>query len=293
MELFIQQLLNGLSAGSQYALWAVGYGLVYQVLGLMHFAHGDTILVGAFLAFTFLVTVALPLPIALLLVIAATGLLAVLVERSVYRPLVVRGETMAAFIAALGAAYILRNVVALIWGNEPKVFPSVLPQETIQIGGVYLSIGPLFSLGVAVVVVVAFTAFLRTSRHGQAILAIAQDRTVASLMGIPTARLITLVYVLSAAIGVIGAVLFLDQFATLRTTTGFLITMKAFVAAIVGGIGRIEGAIIGGLLIGVFEAMMISYVSSLYSSALVFGLLTVLLIIRPRGLVGRRELIKL
>lgn len=292
MQLFVQQLLNGLATGSQYALWAVGYGLVYQVLGLMHFAHGDTMLVGLYIAFALFVTLSLPIYVALPLVVLFVAILAVIVERGVYRPLVKRGDTISAFIAALGAAYILRNLVILGWGSAAKAFPHVIPETVIEVGGLYLNSTPLVTLATAIAVVTGFTMFLKRTKHGQAILALAQDRETAALMGIPTSRMISAIYALSGIIGIIGALLFMTKAGGLRTTIGFFMTLKAFVAAIIGGIGRIEGAVLGGLLLGVLEALVISYVSSLYSQAIVFSLLGLMLIVRPSGLFGREEVVK-
>lgn len=293
MITFLQQLINGLGTGSQYALWAVGYGLVYQVLGLMHFAHGDTILLAMYVGFSLIVTMSLPLYIALPIILLVAGILAACVERTVYAPLVRRNENVSAFIAALGAAYVLRNIISLGWGPQVKVFPQEIPAKTFSIGSLDVSVGPLIMLGVALAVVTAFVAFLRFSKHGQAVVALAQDRSTAALMGIPVGRMITLIYALSGVIGVIGAFLFFSTYGLMQTTDGFFITLKAFVAAMIGGIGRIEGAVLGGLLLGMIEALLIGYVSTTYSDAIEFALLAVLLVVRPRGLLGRKELVKL
>lgn len=293
MRLLLQQLVNGLGRGSEYALWTVGYGLVYQVLGLMHFAHGDTLLLCLYIGFTFVVGLAFPFWAAALIAIAAGALLAMTVERTVYRPLVVRNDTISAFIAALGGAYILRNIATLIWGRENKVFPDVFPQSFVDAGGITFSTTPFIVLGIALVVVVVFVFFLKRTKTGQAIVLIAQDRATTPLMGIPVSRMVTLVYALSGIIGVVGALLFLATNRQLDPTIGFFMTLKAFVAAIVGGIGRIEGALLGGLILGVLEAFIIGYVSSAFVDAIVFTVLGAILIIRPAGLFGRRELVKL
>lgn len=292
MEEFVQQLLNGVGRGSQYALWTVGYGLVFQVLGLMHFAHGDTLLLGLYIGFSFVVTLALPFGVAAILVVGAAAILAALVERSIYRPLVSRNDTVSAFIAALGAAFILRNIATLVWGRKELGFPSILPSTTFRIGNVVLQSTPLVMLAIALAVVGSFSLFLKMSRHGQAIVAVAQSRRTSSLMGINVSRFITIIYALSGALGMIGAIMFVSQFGVLNSDVGFFITMKAFFAAIVGGLGRIEGAVLGGLLLGVLEALIIGYVSGLFVDAFVFGLLALVLIVRPTGLIGRSELRK-
>jgi branched-chain amino acid transport system permease protein len=292
MSELAQQVVNGLGTGSQYALWAVGYGLVFQVLGLMHFAHGDTLLVGLYIAFSLIVTLALPIWIAFVIVIAAGAVLAAGVERVVYRPLVKRDNPMAAFCAALGAAYILRNVVTLGWGHDPKIFPDTLRGSSVTVGDTVFNTVPMIALAVTLGVVGAFTLFLRRHRWGQAITMVAQDRTTAGLMGIPVYRVIALVYALSGAIGMVGGLLFVSQFGALDPLVGLSITLKAFVAALIGGLGRLGGAVLGGLLLGVVEALVIGYISSLYSDAVVFGLLAVILIARPQGLFGRAEDVK-
>jgi branched-chain amino acid transport system permease protein len=293
MNTLLQQLINGVDTGSQYALWAVGYGLVYQVLGLMHFAHGDTLLLGMYIGFAFVVTLTLPLPIALALTVLVAAVLASLVERTVYAPLVRRNQNVSAFIAALGAAYILRNIDTLGWGQGVQVFPRVLPSGAISVGSFTFNTGPMIDLATALVVVALFVCFLRFTKHGQAVVALAQDRETASLMGIPVGRLITGIYALSGAIGVVGAFLYFNEFGLIQSTDGFFITLKAFVAAMIGGIGRIEGAVLGGLLLGVTEAMLIQYVSSQYTDALEFALLAIILVVRPTGFFGRREVVKL
>jgi branched-chain amino acid transport system permease protein len=293
MTELLQQIVNGLGTGSQYALWAVGFGLVFQALGLMHFAHGDTLLVGLYIAFSLLVTLTFPIWLAFCIVIATGGLLAAVVERTVYRPLIKRDNTMAAFCAALGAAYILRNVATLGWGHDAHIFPQSLAGSTFHVGGAVFSTIPIIALTVTLTVVGLFTLFLRTHRWGQAIVMVAQDRSTAGLMGIPVFRVISLVYVLSGMIGMIGALLYVGQYGSLDPLVGISITLKSFVAALIGGLGRIGGALLGGMLLGVSEALVIGYVSSLYSDAVVFGLLAIIIVARPQGLFGRVEDVKL
>jgi branched-chain amino acid transport system permease protein len=290
---FVQQLVNGLGIGSLYALWAVGYGLVFQVLGLMHFAHGDTLLVALYLAFTLIVVLQVPIWLSLVIVILIAGTLAMVVERTVYRPLVRRGNLMAAFSAALGGAYILRNITTLTWGHDARIFPSLLRETSWELAGAVFPATPVVALAVTLVIIAAFGLFLRRHRLGQAISVVAQDRSTAALMGIPVYRIVALVYALSGAVGIVGALLYVGQFGSLSPIIGISITLKAFVAALIGGLGRVEGALLGGLLIGVLETFTIAYVSSLYSDAVVFTLLAIVLVARPQGLMGRVETVKL
>ena len=200
---------------------------------------------------------------------------------------------MAAFSAALGAAYVLRNIVTLGWGHDTQIFPSILRGSTVNVGGIVLSTVPFVALAISLTVVTLFTLFLKRHRRGQAIIAVAQDRSTGALMGIPVYATISLVYALSGAIGIIGAILYVGRFGALTPLTGIFITLKAFVAALIGGLGRIGGAVLGGLLLGILETMVNGYVSSVYSEAIVFSLLALILVVRPSGLVGRQELVKL
>jgi branched-chain amino acid transport system permease protein len=290
---FLQQLVNGLSTGSQYALWCVGYGLVYQVLGLMHFAHGDTLMFAAFVALT-LLALGVPIWIVLLAAMLLAAVLAIGIERGVYRPLMSRGQIFMAFIAAMAAGYVLRNIVQLIWGVEPRVFPeNMLPSGGFAIGEIRIGWIAIINFSVAIIVVVAFQSYLRYARSGQAITAVAQDRATAELMGIPVSRVVALVYGLSGAIGMLGLFMYLSNFRTITIALGFAITLKAFIAAIIGGIGSIRGALLGGLTLGVLEALVAGYISTLLMDGIVILVLVGFLLIRPNGIVGTRETVKL
>ena len=186
MNQFLQQLVNGMSTGSQYALWCVGYGLVYQVLGLMHFAHGDTLMFAAFVALT-LLALGVPIWIVLGAAMLLAALLAIGIERAVYRPLMSRGQIFMAFIAAMAAGFVLRNVVQLIWGVEPRVFPeNMLPTSSFMIGDVRVGWIAVINFATALVVVAAFQLFLNYAKTGQAITAVAQDRSTAAHMVKPS-----------------------------------------------------------------------------------------------------------
>lgn len=287
MELLIQQLINGLAIGSQYALWAVGYGLVYQVLGLMHFAHGDTIVFSGLVAFS-LVTGGIPFGFAILIAAVVGGIIAILIEKFGYGPLMARDQVFLSFVAALAIAYVLRNVGTAIWGVGTQVFPQdILPDPVVNLGGIDLRLFPVFSLVIAIGVVIAFQAYLDHSKGGRAIRAVAQEREVATLMGVPTKRIVATVYALSAAIGVLGLSLYVGSTRTLTVGLGFAITLKAFVAVILGGMGSIKGTVYAGIAIGVLEALVSTYISARAVDLLVFSILIIALIIRPQGFAGR------
>lgn len=293
MTYFLQQVINGVAVGSQYALWCVGYGLVYQVLGLMHFAHGDTLIFAAFFAST-LVVAGVPIWIALLAAMALAAIMAVTIERTIYRPLLSRQQLFMAFIAAMAAGFVLRNLVQIFWGVQPRVFPEgILPSGSIHVGELRITYLAIMNLAVALVVVAAFQVFLTRSRHGQAITAVSQDRSTAELMGIRVNRIVALVYGLSGAIGMIGVFLYISNFRTITIGLGFVITLKAFIAAIIGGIGSIRGAVLGGMTLGILEAMITAYFSSTLLEATVVLCLIVFILVRPTGIVGVKETVKL
>jgi branched-chain amino acid transport system permease protein len=288
----IQQIINGLGVGAQYALWAVGYGLVYQVLGLMHFAHGDTLIFATLVCYA-LLTVHVPFLAALVVAMFAAAAVSVLIEKAVYRPLVSRGEMFLAFVGALGAAYLLRNVDTLVWGVNTKVFPYSFPSGGIDVGALSIPYITLLNLACAIAVIVAFELFLSRARYGQAIVAVAQDRGAAALMGIKVGTVVALVYALSGAVGVLGSTLYVAETHTIQISLGFTITLKAFIAAILGGIGSVRGALTGGLLLGVLEALIQGYVSTLFVDAILFAILIGFLLVRPTGISGRRVLARL
>lgn len=293
MNLFIQQLINGLSIGSQYALWTVGYGLVYQVLGLMHFAHGDTLIFAAYV-FTTLLIAGAPLWLAAIIAMIVAAIIAILIERGLYRPLMSRKQIFMAFIAAMAAGFILRNIVQLIWGVSPvTISEGLFPSETFFVGDFRITSTAILNVVIALAVVVAFQIFLKKSRHGMAITAVSQDRETAELMGINVNRIVAFVYGLSGVIGMLGLVLYVTNFRTITIDLGFAITLKAFIAAIIGGIGSIRGAFIGGLALGVLESMVGAYISTTLSDAIVIAILIVFLLFRPNGFIGIKRAIKL
>lgn len=293
MSFFVQQFINGLGTGSQYALWCVGYGLVYQVLGLMHFAHGDSLLFSIFVASSLMV-IGVPFWLVVILGCILAAAIAITIERVLYRPIMSRGLTFLAFIAAMAGGYVLRSLVQVIWGVQPRTFPEgLIPSGVYTIGQIHIGTMQMMNLAVALVVVVVFSFYLSRTRTGQAILAVAQDRYACDLMGISVSKIVALVYGLSGAIGFIGVVLYAVNYRSVAISLGFGITMKAFIAAILGGIGSIRGAVFGGLALGLLEAFTAAYISTTLMDAIVTGFLIIFLLFRPYGITGRRELVKL
>lgn len=289
MHTFIQLLVQGIEQGSVYALWALSYSLVYQMLGLMNFAFGDTLLLGLYLVVALVTLEHVPLWLALLGALATTTALFILVERQVYSRFVRRGQAEMGFIAAIACAYIFRNAGTAMLGNEPIAFPSILSNHVYTVAGIRLNSNGLIILVVTGMLLVALVLYFRYTRIGRAIGLVGQDRRMAAIIGIPTGRIITLVYGVSGVLGLVGAVLFANLSTGVSSTSGFYITFQAFVAATVGGAGSLAGSVVGGLALGVVEAMAVGYVSGNFAQAIGWTVMAAVVLVRPRGLLGRVE----
>ena len=281
----IKQIFNGLAAGSIYALIAVGYNMVYGILGLINFAHGDIYMFGTFIALTLLAT-AIPAPIAILLALIAGGVIAMLVERFAYRP-VRNAPRVVPMISALAAALILRNIAQIIWGTQTVPFPALIPTHTINVGSIQFNSLQLLVLAIALVLTGIFAMIIRFTKVGKATRSVAQDIPASKLMGIDVNRIITYVYFSGGFFGVAGGVLFAMYYA-IWIGMGFLGTMFAWIACIIGGIGSIEGAFTGGILLGLLQSLISGYISSSYRDAITYTIVMIILIFRPTGIFGRR-----
>jgi branched-chain amino acid transport system permease protein len=290
MHLFGQLVIEGVEQGSIYALWAIGYAVVYQLLGLMNFAFGDALLLSLYVVIALVTNTGVPVWAAILCAIAISALLSMLIERGVYTHFVSRGQGEAGFIAALACAYILRNVATTLEGNQPQAFPTLFNSSTINVAGLTLSSGGLIVLGICLGTIGGFALFLRLTRVGRAIVLTGQDRASAAIVGMPVRRIVTVVYGVSGALGMIGAILFADLFNGVNSTTGFYITFQAFIAATVGGAGSLTGAFIGGIALGLVESLSVGYVSGTFAQALAWTAMAAIALLRPRGILGRREI---
>lgn len=286
MRLFVNVVISGLGLGAIYALFALGYSLVYSILGLMNLSHGDVFMLGTFIGFGFLEAGASPL-IAVAVGVMAGGLLATTVDQTAYRPLRATGDNLGPLIAALGVALIFRNIATASFGVRTKFFPPLVGEGNVTILGSPVSIVPLISLALAAAFIVAFNAFLQRARWGWAIQAAAQDLPTARLMGVPVTRTVALVYFLAGAMGVLGGVLYASVFSVLFIGMGWIGTLKAFTAAILGGIGNLYGAVLGGLMLGLMESLSSVYISSQYRDAISFGIVILVFLLRPQGLLGK------
>jgi len=290
MEYFLAQLTNGLAAGSIYALIAIGYSMIFGVLQLINFAHGDIYMFGTFVAVTLLLW-NVPALLAIPLALAFGAALGMLVERVAYRPLR-NANRMVPTVSAIGAALILRNTAQLIWGTFTVPFPLAIRAPTYQVFGIGISGVQVFVFCITAVLMLGFHWFVTRSLTGKAMRAVQQDADAAGYMGIPVNRIITLVYALGAALGVAGGILFAANYNTVFVLMGFTGTLKGFTAAVIGGIGNLQGAFLGGLLLGVIEALTAGYISSGYRDAIAFAALILILLVRPQGLLGTRRVNK-
>ncbi len=295
MDFILQQFINGVTVGGIYALIALGYTMVYGVLKLINFAHGDLCILGAFIGLTTLTSGAfggLSTPVLLVLafiiamiVVAVAGLL---LDQFAYKPLR-NAHRLSAVVSALGASMLIENGIMLIWGPNVQVFPSdLLPNITWQIGGAYLSFVQLLIIVGAFVLMAALYFFVHHTRLGTAIRAAAIDKDAARLMGINVDRVIALVFIIGPVLGAVGGLFIGLYYRQTYFTMGWSYGLSAFIAAIIGGIGNIPGAMLGGLVLGLFNAFAAGYVSSSWQDAITFALLIAILLVRPSGLLGER-----
>jgi len=296
MDEFFQQLTNGLAVGSIYALIALGYTMVYGVLKLINFAHGDLFTIGAYLGMTLLASLALherigPILGIVVLALMVMGLVAILgavLERTAYRPLR-ESPRLSAVVSALGASIFLQNAVMLIYGARFQVYPEDLVTETsVDLFGIFVPAVRILVLFVSLALMAGLYAFIQKTRIGTAIRAAAIDQDAARLMGIDVNRVILLVFLIGPALGGAAGLLVGLQYGQINFTMGWTYGMKAFTAAILGGIGNIPGAMLGGLILGVIEALGSAYISIAWKDAIAFFVLILILIVRPTGLLGER-----
>ena len=301
MNEFLQQLINGLAVGGIYALVALGYTMVYGVLKLINFAHGDIFTIGAYLGMTLLASgvlsgnlaPVLAVGLVVVIVFGLVALLGVALERVAYRPLR-KANRLAAVVSALGASIVLQNAVMLIYGARVYVYPeNLIPTLTFNIFGLNVPVMRIIVIVSSLVLMLALYAFINRTRMGTAIRAVAIDQGAARLMGINVDRVISLVFFIGAGLGGVAGVMVGTYYGQIDFTMGWSYGLKAFTAAILGGIGNIPGAMIGGLLLGVIEALGASYLAMAWKDAIAFLVLILILIIRPTGLLGERVADKL
>jgi branched-chain amino acid transport system permease protein len=288
MELFINQLINGLNTGSIYALVAIGYTMVYGIIKLINFAHGEIMMFGAYFAFIFAFMLPFELPFIAIIVISMTfaALMGMLIERIAYKKLRT-APRISALITAIGMSLFLQNLALLIFGATPKVMKPLISTEPIDIFGFSVARLTVLTIGLSIFFMIVLTLFVNKTKPGKAMRAVSQDKEAALLMGINVNSIISLTFAVGSALGALGGVFYAMAYTNVESTLGVMPGLKAFIAAVFGGIGNIQGAMIGGYLIGIIETFVKAYISSKWVDAIVFGLLIVILLFKPSGLLGK------
>ena len=286
--IFLSNLVNGISLGSIYAIIALGYTMVYGLAKMLNFAHGDVIMVGAYITFCAAQYWNMPLPVSLLIAMLVCTALGITIEKLAYKPLR-QATSLAVLITAIGMSYLLQNTALLIWGANPKVFPDMLDIGSISLfGGQLLIKGEtLITILVNIVIMVGLTLFISRSRTGKAMRCVSEDRGAAELMGINVNTTISVTFAIGSALTAIAGLLLCSSYPMLQPTTGSMPGIKAFTAAVFGGIGSIPGAMLGGILLGVIEILGKAYISTELGDAIVFAVLIIVLLVRPTGLLGK------
>ena len=288
---FIEQFINGLRTGSIYALIAIGYTMVYGIAKMINFAHGDIIMVGAYALYFSISVLGLPVPVALLLTVIVCSVLGVLIEKIAYKPLR-KAQPLAVLITAIGMSFFLQSSSLLIFGSTPIPFQSVIPNENIKVGPVIISSITLVTLVVTAVAMILLTLFINKTKLGSAMRAVSEDKGAAELMGINVNSTISMTFAIGSALAAVAGILYISQYQSMKPTLGALPGIKAFVAAVLGGIGSIPGAMLGGILLGLIESVSKAYISTELADAIVFGVLIVVLLFRPSGLLGKKKIVK-
>ena len=285
----LQYLVNGISIGAVYAIIALGYTMVYGIAKMLNFAHGDIIMVGAYISFCVTNYLGLPAIVSVIAAMAFCTVLGILIEGLAYRPL--RGTpSLAVLITAIGVSYFLQNAAQLIWGSAAKNYTSVITMAPIMLfdGQLVISGEVILTVVVSVVVMVGLTLFTGKTRTGKAMRAVSEDRDAAQLMGINVNQTISTTFAIGSALAAVAGVLMCSTIPTLQPTTGSMPGIRAFTAAVFGGIGSIPGAMLGGILLGIIETFAKAYISTQFSDAIVFSVLIIILLVKPAGLLGKQ-----
>jgi branched-chain amino acid transport system permease protein len=306
MDIFLQQILNGLVLGSIYALIALGYTMVYGVLGIINFAHGEVLMFGALIALVviknllaFFPTIPLWLILVVALLVAMSGcaVLSFYIEKIAYRPLR-NAPRLVPLISAIGMSILLQTIAMIIWGRTPLNFPQLLPEQSLAIfgTGALVTVKELIIMLTALIVMVALLFLVKKTRFGRAIRATAENPQVAGLMGVNTTRVISYTFILGGALAALDGVMIASNYGSAHFYMGFMPGLKAFTAAVLGGIGNIPGAMLGGLLLGIIEALGAGYIGTLsggifgsnYQDIFAFLVLILVLVFRPSGILGEK-----
>ena len=290
---FLSHLINGISLGSIYAIIALGYTMVYGIAKMLNFAHGDVIMVGAYVCFFALNSFGLPVPVSILMAMLVCTVLGIVIERLAYKPLRA-APSLAVLITAIGVSYFLQNGAQLLWSSNPRVFPSIFENASIKLfdGQLILSLNTIVTIVACTIIMIGLQLFTDKTKIGKAMRACSEDKDAAVLMGINVNRTISVTFAIGSALAAIAGVLLCTAYPLLKPTTGSMPGIKAFTAAVFGGIGSIPGAFLGGVLLGIIEIFAKAYISTELSDAIVFLVLILVLLIRPAGLLGKKTVVK-
>ena len=282
---FLSYLISGISLGSVYAIIALGYTMVYGIAKMLNFAHGDVIMVGGYISFCAVSYMGLPVVVSVLIAMLVCTVLGIIIEGLAYKPLR-SAPSLAVLITAIGVSYFLQNSALLIWGASPKVYtPAVSGQ--LELGELSITYVSLLTVVVCVVIMIALTLFTGKTKLGKAMRAVSEDKSAALLMGINVNRTISMTFAIGSALAAVAGVLLCSFNTSLMPTTGSMPGIKAFTAAVFGGIGSIPGAFLGGILLGIIESIAKAYISTQLANSIVFAVLIVVLLVRPAGLLGK------
>lgn len=286
MQLFMQQMVNGVALGSIYALIALGYTMVYGTIRLINFAHGDIYMMGAFIGFYLITVLEMNLLLAMIITMATTAILGVVIERIAYKPLR-NSSRVAGLITAIGVSYFLQNIMIYFLGPEVRAFPSPLETQIFRVFGLVINSKQILVVAVTIVMMISLHLIVNKSKMGKAMRAVAVDSEAAQLMGIDVDRVISFTFALGSALAGMAGILVGIYYNSIQPTMGVAMGLKAFIAAVIGGVGSIPGAMVGGYLIGVLETIVTVMGGSMYKDAVVYGLLIVILLVLPSGLFGK------
>lgn len=286
---FLNYLINGISLGSVYAIIALGYTMVYGIAKMLNFAHGDVIMIGGFVVFTMSTRMGVSPVIAVLVSVVVCTLLGMTIERIAYKPLR-NASSLAVLITAIGVSYFLQNLALIIFGSDIKLFTSVVKVKPLVLldGQITITGETIVTICACMIIMVVLSLFIKKTKAGQAMLAVSEDKGAAQLMGVNVNATISLTFAIGSGLAAIAGVLLCSAYPSLNPYTGSMPGIKAFVAAVFGGIGSIPGALIGGILLGVIESLSKSYISSQMADAIVFSVLIIVLLVKPTGLLGKK-----
>ncbi len=287
---FLAHLINGISLGSIYAIIALGYTMVYGIAKMLNFAHGDVIMVGGYVIFIAVSNMGLPPVLSVILAMILCTILGITIEKIAYKPLRNAASSLAVLITAIGVSYLLQNAALLIFGSNPKTFTSVVSLASIKLfdGRITISGETIVAIISCLIIMAGLILFINKTKAGQAMLAVSEDKGAAQLMGINVNATISLTFAIGSALAAVAGALLCSAYPQLTPYTGSMPGIKAFVAAVFGGIGSIPGAFIGGIILGIIEILSKAYISSKLSDAIVFAVLIIVLLVKPTGILGKK-----